>query len=80
MALSVSGGAVFTLTGTGNAYSGGTTIAAGRLNIGDGATSPGSLPGNVVINSTTPGALTFNTPAGMSVAVSGNISGSGTAD
>ena len=78
MALSVSGGAIFTLTGTGNAYSGGTSIGdTSALKIGDGATSPGSLPGNVVINSTTPGALTFNTPTGMSLTCSGNISGSG---
>ena len=43
--------------------------------IGDGSTSPGSLPGNVAINSTTAGALTFNTPASMSITASGNISG-----
>ena len=42
-------------------------ITTGTLLIGDGATSPGSLPGNVVISSSTAGALTFNTPAGMSV-------------
>ena len=47
------------------------------LNIGDGSTSPGSLPGNVVVSSATAGALTFNTPAGMSVTASGNISGNG---
>ena len=45
------------------------------LTIGDGATTPGSLPGNVVISSTTANALTFNTPTGMSVTASGNISG-----
>ena len=75
-ALGVSSGTL-TLTGTGNTYSGGTTINAGMLQIGDGATSPGSLPGNVLVNNTAAGALTFNTPAGMSVASSGNISGSG---
>ena len=31
----------------------------------------------MVISSTTVGALTFNTPAGMSITASGNISGSG---
>ena len=78
MALSVSDtNGSFTLTGTNNAYSGGTSILAGQLNIGNGATSQGSLPGNVVISSTTAGALTFNTPAGMSITASGNISGSG---
>ena len=79
MALTVSAffGHTLILTGTGNAYSGGTTIAYGTLQIGDGATGPGSLPGNVVISSTTPGALTFNPPAGTSVTVSGNISGNG---
>ena len=71
------GANTLTLTGIGNAYSGGTTIGLGVLQIGDGSTSPGSLPGNVVISSTTAGALTFNTPAGMSVAASGNISGGG---
>ena len=82
MALSVSGvsgnTSIVTLTGTSNAYSGGTTIGAGgQLFIGDSATSPGSLPGNVVISSTTAGTLTFNTPSGMSITASGNMSGSG---
>ena len=75
-ALSLSTGTLI-LTGANNGYSGGTTINGGMLQIGDGATSPGSLPGNVVVNNTTAGALTFNTPAGMSVASSGNISGAG---
>ena len=57
------------------------------LQIGDGATSPGSLPGNVTIGTlgytTTNGSFTANglliidTPAGMSLTASGNISGSG---
>ena len=83
MALSLTtdstGPLALTLTGTGNAYRGGTTISEGTLQIGDGSTSPGSLPGNVVvIASAAPGALTFNTPASMSVAATGNISGNGT--
>ena len=66
-----------TLTGTSNAYSGGTAISAGTLQIGDGSTSPGSLPGNVVVSNSAAGALIFNTPAAMSLTASGNISGSG---
>ena len=53
MGLAVSG-ATFIVTGTRNAYSGGTTIYSGLLQIGDGSTSPGSLPGNVVINTRRP--------------------------
>ena len=64
------------LSSTNNVYTGGTTIGSGKLQIGDGSTSPGSLPGNVVINSLA-GALTFDTPAGMSLTASGNISGTG---
>ena len=80
-------GALLTLTGTNNTYSGGTTISAGTLQIGDGISSPGSLPGNVVASAltysttngavTASGALSFNTPALMSITYSGNISGSG---
>ena len=77
LALAVSGGGALTLTGTNNTYSGGTAIYNGSLQIGDGSTSPGSLPGNVVISSATPRALNFNTPAGISLTYSGSISGSG---
>ena len=77
LAVAVSGGGIFALTGTKNAYSGGTTITNGQLIIGDGSTSPGSLPGNVVISSAMAGALTFNTPAATTLTCSGNISGSG---
>ena len=69
--------ATLTLTGTGNTYSGGTTISAGELQIGDGSTGPGSLPGNVLVSNTAAGALTFNTPAAMSVTSTANISGAG---
>ena len=85
-----SGGLI--LTGSNNAYSGGTTVLGGNLQIGDGQHSRGSLPGNVVLSTTSTnfggeigtavnlaGSLTFNTPAAMSVSVSGNISSSGSA-
>ena len=73
------GGGTLVLTGGGNAYGGGTTITDGVLQIGDGATSAGSLPGNVVINSATPGALTYDLPPGASINPFnvGFISGSG---
>jgi len=62
------------LTGGGNSYSGGTTIDNGVLQIGDGATNAGSLPGNVVINSSTPGALTFNSGVDPAINFSPNYS------
>jgi autotransporter-associated beta strand protein len=56
---------------TGNTYSGGTTISAGTLQLGDGAANNGSVAGNIVNNATlalaNPAAQTFN----------GTISGSG---
>ena len=66
LGLSKLGGNTLTLTGANNTYAGGTTVNAGVLQIGDGLTSPGSLPGNVVISSTTPSALAFDLPAGES--------------
>ena len=75
--LLMSGSGTQVLAGSNNAYSGGTTIASGTLQIGDGAANAGSLPGNVVVSSTAAGALTFNTPAALSVTYSGNISGPG---
>ena len=61
------------LSGTNNTYIGGTTIAAGTLQIGDGVTSNGSLPGNITVNSG--GTLTFANPTTFSY--TGTISGSG---
>ena len=57
------------LTGA-NAYTGGTTISAGTLQLGNGATS-GSIVGNVVDN----GALAFN--RSDTVTFAGTISGTG---
>jgi fibronectin-binding autotransporter adhesin len=72
-------GAVFALsnttilTGASNNYGGGTTISVGAtLQIGDGATSSGSLPG-VVTNS---GILAFKPSAG-GLAFAGSVSGNG---
>ena len=59
-----------TLTGN-NSYSGGTTITAGTLQVGDGGTS-GVLPGNVTNNA----ALIFN--RSDAVSFGGVISGTGT--
>ncbi|HEX4000004.1 MAG TPA: autotransporter-associated beta strand repeat-containing protein [Pirellulales bacterium] len=68
--LTVNGGTL-TLTGA-NAYSGGTTITSGTLRLGDGATSNGSVAGNILDNA----ALVF---ANFNPQSYGNvISGSGT--
>ncbi|HEY5711418.1 MAG TPA: autotransporter-associated beta strand repeat-containing protein [Allosphingosinicella sp.] len=64
------GAGQLTLTGT-STYSGGTTIVAGTLRIGDGATS-GSIAGDVLNN----GALVFD--RGDAVVFGGIVSGSGT--
>jgi autotransporter-associated beta strand protein len=67
----ISGSGAFTKFGAGtlvltgaNTYTGGTTIGAGTLRVGDGATS-GSLTGNVVTN----GALVFNRADAVSFGV-----------
>ena len=66
-----SGAGTLTLTGN-NSYSGGTTISAGTLQLGDGTSSNGLIAGNIVNN----GSLTFAGPA-TSGTFAGVISGSG---
>ncbi len=68
--LTKTGAGALILTNT-NTYAGGTTISAGTLHVGNGAT--GSIVGNVVNN----GALIFNR-TGVIPTYSGDISGSGT--
>ena len=67
--VNITGGGTIVLTGS-NAYSGGTTISGGTLQIGDGGTA-GSIVGNVVDN----GVLAFNRSDSYTFA--GIISGSG---
>jgi outer membrane autotransporter protein len=66
------GAGILTLTGT-SSYSGGTTIAAGTLQLGNGGTS-GSIVGNVADN----GTLVFNRSDALTL--DGVISGTGTAN
>ena len=49
LAIAKSGGGTLVLTGA-NTYTGGTTINAGTLQLGDGATSNGSVAGNITDN------------------------------
>jgi len=67
--LTVNGAGTLILSGGGNNYSGGTLIASGTLQIGDGSNA-GSLSGNV----TNQGALVFNGPG---YTLANAISGSG---
>ena len=69
------GGGTQILAGV-NTYTGGTTISAGTLQVGNGATSSGSLgSGAVAIASSS--ALVFDGLSGNSVTIGGVISGSG---
>jgi fibronectin-binding autotransporter adhesin len=75
----ISGSGAVQQTGTGttvltaaNTYTGDTTISAGTLQLGDGATN-GSITGHVTDNAT----LAFDPAAGTTIANAGVISGSG---
>jgi len=63
------------LTNTGNTYSGGTTITAGTLQIGDGVTSNGSVG---TIGVTDNAALVFDPMASSTSTIANAITGSGT--
>ena len=68
------GTSTWILTGTNNTYTGGTTISAGTLQVGDGVTTGGGLLGsNSVVNNAT---LVFNRPDAFEV--DNAISGTGT--
>ena len=72
VSLIIAGAGLQILTGTGNTFSGGTTInLLDTLQIGDGATSAGSLTGNVRSN----GTLAFDTPGATTLTYAGNVSG-----
>jgi len=71
VALAKVGSGTLTLTGT-NTYTGGTTISAGTLQLGDDTTLTGSIVGNITNNS----ALIVANPANLTLA--GAISGTGT--
>ncbi|MFM2081600.1 MAG: hypothetical protein RL380_291, partial [Verrucomicrobiota bacterium] len=75
----ITGAAALTKVGTGkltllnaNAFSGGTTLNEGEIQLGDGVTINGSLSGNITNNDT----LTYANP--NTLATSANITGSGT--
>lgn len=73
MALTKSGTGKLTVANTGvNTFSGGTTISGGALQIGDGVSVNGNLPGNIVNNAT----LIFANPTAITSA--SVITGSGT--
>jgi autotransporter-associated beta strand protein len=53
------------------------TLTGGILQIGDGLTSPGSFPGNLINTSSTANALTFAPPINTTLTLAGIFSGSG---
>jgi autotransporter-associated beta strand protein len=63
------------LTNTGNTYSGGTTITAGTLQIGDGATSNGSVGTTGILDNA---ALVFDPMASSTSTIGNAITGNGT--
>ena len=71
VSLMKTGSGTQTLTGTNNSYSGGTTISAGTLQLGDASAANGSVLGNITDN----GTLTFANPFAQTF--TGTISGSG---
>jgi autotransporter-associated beta strand protein len=70
-ALTTAGAGTIVLTSTNNSYSGGTTISAGMLQLGDGTVNNGSVVGAVVNN----GELLVANP--LALTLSGAISGTG---
>ncbi|MCL2761012.1 MAG: autotransporter-associated beta strand repeat-containing protein, partial [Desulfuromonadales bacterium] len=68
-------GAGTTILTAANTYTGGTTISAGTLQIGDGTTN-GSIIGDIADNAT----LTFDPASGTTMTNPGIISGNGAAD
>jgi autotransporter-associated beta strand protein len=73
MGLNKSGPGRLTLANTGaNTFSGGTTISGGSLQVGDGASVNGNLPGNIINNAT----LIFANPTAATSA--SLLTGSGT--
>jgi fibronectin-binding autotransporter adhesin len=70
--IALTGGGLQILLGSGNTYSGGTSIAyPGTMQIGDGVSNVGSFNGNTTDN----GMLAFDTPASSTITYSGNTSG-----
>ncbi len=71
--LTKSGSGTLIFTSSNNTYAGNSTVAAGILQVGDGSSLVGSLPGNVVLQNN--GGLTFASTANQTYA--GLISGTG---
>ncbi len=71
----IDGPATLTLTGT-NTYTGGTTISAGTLQLGDGTSANGSIVGDVADN----GTLAFDHQANSTTTYAGVVSRTGGLD